>query len=138
MRVFLDTNILLDILLNRAELVEESSAVILLCESSRHEIFIAWHGLATAYYLLRRGRSEAAAQLEVAKILSWAKVAEVSDASAREALSLDFGDFEDALQVVAASACGANCIVTQNLSDFLKSATTALTPRQFIDRFSAK
>jgi predicted nucleic acid-binding protein len=66
MRVFLDTNILLDILLNRAELVEESSAVILLCESSRHEMFIAWHGLATAYYLLRRGRSEAAAQLEVA------------------------------------------------------------------------
>jgi hypothetical protein len=49
MRVFLDTNILLDILLNRAGLVEESAAVILLCESSRYEMFIAWHGLATAY-----------------------------------------------------------------------------------------
>ena len=55
MRVFLDTNILLDILLNRADLVEESAAVILLCESSRYGMFIAWHGLATAYYLLLAG-----------------------------------------------------------------------------------
>ena len=59
MRVFLDTNILLDVLLNRPTLVSESEAVILRCEALEAEVFIAWHGLGTAYYLLRRGRSEA-------------------------------------------------------------------------------
>ena len=57
-------------------------------------------------------------------------LAEVNDASAREALSLGFGDFEDALQVVVASACGANCIVTRDVADFSKSEIVALTPRQ--------
>lgn len=58
MRVFLDTNILLDVLLNRPDFVTESEAAILRCEGVGAEMFVAWHGLATAYYLLRRGRTE--------------------------------------------------------------------------------
>ena len=68
MRVFLDTNILLDVLLNRPGLAEESEAVILRCEALGAEMLVAWHGLATAYYLLRRGRSEPEALVEVDKI----------------------------------------------------------------------
>jgi predicted nucleic acid-binding protein len=65
MRVFLDTNILLDVLLDRPGLVAESEAVILNCENAGHPMFIAWHGPATAYYLLKRGRTEADAMVEV-------------------------------------------------------------------------
>jgi predicted nucleic acid-binding protein len=65
MRVFLDTNILLDVLLNRPGLVRESEAVILRCEQAGHRVFIAWHGLATTYYLLRRGRTEDETMREV-------------------------------------------------------------------------
>ena len=81
-------------------------------------MFIAWHGLATAYYLIKRGRTEAEALVEVDKILAWARVAEGTDAHARQARSLGFGDFEDALQAVAASACAADWIVTRNGLDF--------------------
>ena len=48
MRVFLDTNILLDVLLNREEFIADSNAVILQCEAAGAQMFIAWHGLATA------------------------------------------------------------------------------------------
>jgi hypothetical protein len=48
MRVFLDTNILLDVLMNRPGLVDESEAANLRCESLGVEMFVAWHGLATA------------------------------------------------------------------------------------------
>jgi len=48
----LDTNILLDVLLNRPGLVTESEAVIRNCEPAGHSMFIAWHGLVTAYYLM--------------------------------------------------------------------------------------
>lgn len=61
MRVLLDTNILLDVLLNRPALVDDSEAVILRCEKLDAEMLVAWHGLATAYYLLKRGRTEAEA-----------------------------------------------------------------------------
>jgi predicted nucleic acid-binding protein len=135
MRVFLDTNILLDVLLNRPGLVADSEAVILACEAGGHLMFIAWHGLATAYYLLKRGRTEAEAMIEVDKILLWARVADATDASARNARTLSFGDFEDALQAVSAEATAADCIVTRNTTDFAKSTITVLTPHEFVQRF---
>ena len=137
MRVFLDTNILLDVLLNRPGLVADSEAVILCCEAVGHPMFIAWHGLATAYYLIKRGRTEAEAMVEVDKILSWARVADATDAHARDARTLGFGDFEDALQAVSAEACAADCIVTRNTTDFAKSTITVLTPQEFVKRFPA-
>ncbi len=135
MRVFLDTNILLDVLLNRPGLVEESEAVILRCETAGDPMFIAWHGLATAYYLLRRGRTEAEAIREVDKILAWARVADAEDAHARNARTPGFSDFEDALQYVSAEACTAHCIVTRNVADFTNSQVTVLSPAEFLDKF---
>lgn len=96
MRVFLDTNILLDVLLNRPQFVAESEAVILRREALGAEMFVAWHGLATAYYLLKCGRTEQEALGEVDKILAWARIAAANDAEARRARTLGLGDFEDA------------------------------------------
>ena len=70
-------------------------------------MLVAWHGLATAYYLLRRGRTEPEAMQEVDRILAWAQVAPAGDAEARRARSLGFSDFEDAMQAASAEACGA-------------------------------
>lgn len=50
MRVFLDTNILLDVIESRPGLVEESAAVLTLAEVLQTELYIAWHSLATIYY----------------------------------------------------------------------------------------
>ena len=135
MRVFLDTNILLDVLMNRPGLVAGSEAVILHCEAEGDQMFIAWHGLATAYYLLKRGRSEAEAMAEMDKIFSWAQVAAVSDQDARKARSMGFHDFEDALQAASAAACAADVIVTRNTADFGKSTILATSPEVFLQRF---
>lgn len=137
MRVFLDLKILLDVLLNRPLLVAESEAVILRCESLNAEMLIAWHSLATAYYLLCRGRTEADALAEIDRILLWAKIAAANDMAARRARTLGFRDFEDALQAVAAETCGASCIVTRNVSDFSCSAVKALTPEGFLQNHPA-
>lgn len=135
MRVFLDTNIVLDVLLNRPGLIAESEAVILRCEKAGDPMFIAWHGLATAYYLLRRGRTEAEAMQEVDKLLAWARVADAGDANARAAREFEFSDFEDALQAASAEACGADWIVTRNIADFTKSKVFVLTPSEFLAKF---
>jgi len=134
MRVFLDTNILLDVLLNRPEFVAESEGVILRCEALGAEMLVAWHGLATANYLLKRGRTEAQALSELDKILAWARVADGSDQDARRARHLGFGDFEDALQAASAESCGADWIVTRNTADFPKSRVPAVTPTGFLQQ----
>jgi len=134
MRIFLDTNIILDVLLNRPGLVAESEEVILQSEVRGHAMFIAWHGLATAYYLLKRGRTESEALAEIDKLLAWASVADVSDADARAARAMGFGDFEDALQAASAEACRDDVIVTRNPGDFSKSKISAMSPKQFLQR----
>lgn len=137
MRVFFDTNVLLDVLLNREPFAADSGNAILRCEALGAEMFIAWHGLATAYYLLKRGRSEPEALAEVDRILAWAKVAAGTDAHARSARSLGFRDFEDALQATAAEACAADWIVTRNVADFSLSTVPAISPGAFLGRFAA-
>lgn len=85
MRAFLDTNILLDVLLNRPAFVTDSESLIFRGAALGAEMLVAWHGLATADYLLKRGRTEQQALAEVDKILAWARVADCTDASARRA-----------------------------------------------------
>jgi hypothetical protein len=43
-------------------------------------------------------------------------------------------DFEDALQVSAAQACGADYIITRNGRDFVQSPLPALSPDDFLTR----
>ena len=90
-------------------------------------IFIAWHGLATIYYLIRRGRTEAAAMHEIDGILGWAEIAPVDSSTASRARSLDLPDFEDAMQCASAENCFADIIVTRNIKDFARSPIPAMT-----------
>lgn len=135
MRVLLDTNILLDVLLNRPGLSDESAEAIVRCEESGVEMFVALHGIATAYYLLRRGRTEAETLSELDRILVWARVALVGDPEVREARKMGLRDFEDALQAASARACDADWIITRDEAGFRNSPVAAISPSQFLSRF---
>ena len=56
--------------------------------------------------------------MEVDKILAWADIAPITQLTAHQARSLDFTDFEDAMQAAAAVECQAHFIVTRNVKDF--------------------
>ena len=135
MRLCLDTNILLDIIIARPEFVADSTRVLTLAEAKDARIFIAWHGLATIYYLIRRGRTEAATMLEIDKILEWAEIAPVDSRTASRARGLNLPDFEDAMQCATAENCFADMIVTRNTKDFHLSPVLAMTPTEFILRY---
>lgn len=134
MRLFLDTNVLLDVIEARPGLVEESSDVLVLAEGLQAELYIAWHSLATIYYLIRRGRSEQAAMAEIDKILAWANIAPVDSLSATRARNLKFPDFEDAMQCVCAESCQADIIITRNTKDFIQSPILVMSPAEFLVR----
>lgn len=87
----------------------------------------AWHNLATAYYLLKRGPTEQQAVVELDEILSWARVADCTDANGRRAQSPAFSDFEDSLRA-AAEAGAADWLLTRNTSDAARSRFPVLTP----------
>ena len=83
MRIFLDTNILLDIVEQRAPHAAASEAVLDRCDLLGWEISVAAHGLATIFNIVRRRAGQATAMSAVHQILAWADVAPLGDAEAR-------------------------------------------------------
>jgi predicted nucleic acid-binding protein len=100
----------------------------------QHQAWVAWHSVATLAYLIERERSPAVAREVVTGLLTWARVATTGHQDAVQALQLPMSDFEDALQVSAAQACGADYIITRNGRDFVQSPLPALSPDDFLTR----
>jgi len=131
-RVLFDTNILLDVILNRAPHVKASAATLDLVGQGRVEGYVAGHAVTTIAYLVQRERGPAEARRALVHLLSRVKVAPITDASVRMALAMEFADFEDA--VCAASAQEASCavIVTRNPRHFRKGEPPAMLPEAFL------
>ena len=132
MLLLLDINIILDVVFQRPG-EPASSALIGSC-NEQHEAWLAWHSVATLAYLIERERNPAVARELVTGLLSWARVATTGHQDAVQALQLPMSDFEDALQVSSAQACGANYIITRNGRDFVQSPLPALSPEEFLAR----
>jgi len=131
-RVLFDTNILLDVILNRAPHVKASAAALDLAGQGRIEGYVAGHAVTTIAYVVQRERGAAEARKALVHLLSRVRVAPITDASVRTALTLEFGDLED--EVCAASAQEARCtvIVTRNPQHFRKSEPPAMLPDVFL------
>ncbi len=130
MKLLFDTDILLDIALQRREFFEDSARVLEWAEAAPGQAAVAWHSLSNLAYLVRPD-----ARPFLRELLQFVEVAPTSTEDARHALALLFNDFEDALQVAAAQSFGASFIITRNLTHYRRSPIPALSPKQFVERF---
>ena len=130
MRLLIDINVLLDVALQRPG---APAAARLLAQCGRqHEAWLAWHSIATLAYLIERQLSAISGRDFIRSTLVWADVAKTDRPDALAALDLPMHDFEDAFQVAAAMACGAQFIITRNERDFKNSPVPALNPEAFL------
>lgn len=136
MRLFFDTNVLLNSALGEPG-GTESEQCIFLCGTGIHEGWVAWHSLSNVHYVIRsRTKSKTYATRTVTELLKWAEVAETMKSDANTALSYGMNDFEDALQLAAAMACNADVVLTRNTTDFKSSSIPVMTPEEFLAQFS--
>lgn len=132
MRVLFDTNVILDIALNREPFVTASAAALRRCETNSVEMYVAWHSLSNLFYVLRKDRGAEKTTEFIEWLLSIMRVPTVGHADALAALTLGIADFEDALQMSAAGACAADVLVTRNVADFKNCSANVLTPEDFL------
>ena len=86
--------------------------------------------LSNFYYLVTSARGDADTRDFIVDLVRFVAVAPADTAALRYAASLPMTDFEDAMQVAAARACGARNIVTRNVRDFTRSPIPAMTPAE--------
>ena len=132
--MLLDADVLIDVALDRRPHSRASSELLDRVERGARRAFVAWHTLSNFYYLVTPTRGDADTRDFIAELVRFVAVAPADTAALRYAVSLPMADFEDAMQVAAARACGARHVVTRNVRDFARSPIPALTPQEALAR----
>ncbi len=134
MNVLLDTDILIDVALDRMPFAAESSAVLDMAQQRSFHAFIAWHSLSNFYYIVDSESHNLDSRDFIRDLLKFVEVAPTTTKEAIYAVSLNMKDFEDALQVSAAKVCGADFIVTWNVKHYKGGHVLVRTPKEFLRR----
>jgi predicted nucleic acid-binding protein len=131
-RVLFDTNVVLDVLLDRQPYAEASAAAWAAVETGVTEGMLPAHAVTTLHYLIRKEMGAIKAKRVLSGILRVFAVAAVDSAVIQKALQLPFSDFEDAVTAAAARLAGCACIVTRDPKGFRGSPVRVLTPEAVI------
>lgn len=131
-KVFVDTNVLLDILLERNPWANDAAVLLSMADRKEIELLCCSLSFSTAIYLMQRfkySRKEIVSKLSIIK--SICTVTTVNEAVIDRMLQSDFNDLEDAIQYYSALAFGAEAIVTRNTKDFAASKIPVVSPHDF-------
>ena len=134
-RIFIDTNILLDLLVERAPWAKDAAILFSMADRKEIELLCCSLSFSTAVYLMQRfkyTRKEIVSKLTIVK--SICTVTTVSDSVIDRMLQSDFADLENAIQYYSALAFGAETIITRNPKDFATSSIPITTPKEFIQQ----
>jgi predicted nucleic acid-binding protein len=133
MNVLIDTNIVLDILLQREPHYKDAARIIVLSEKGYIQSFLSASAVTDIFYIARKELNDKATALGLLKnILKTIHIAAVTESSIHEALDLEWNDFEDSVQYVAGQSISAEYIITRNPKDFAGSEIKVLSPEEFI------
>jgi predicted nucleic acid-binding protein len=130
--VLIDLNILLDVLQKREPFYEISAALLATVETGRVKGYVAAHSVTTLFYLIRKDRSAAEARATITNLMQFIKIAPVDQSTIEQALNLDYGDYEDAVQMISAVQCKADYLITRNVKDYQPALLTVLKPVDFL------
>lgn len=134
-RLFLDTNIIIDLLAKREPFYKQAAQIFSLADKSNIQIFVSALTFANTNYILLKEKKPEEAKAILRKLKLIVNVINLDDKILGLSLNdSDFKDFEDALQYYSAIENGIEIIITRNLKDFQKSKISVLTAEQFLQR----
>ena len=135
MRVLVDTNVVLDLFLDRVPFADAAEDVFCLVERSEIEGFLCATTITTVDYLLCQELPRERAQSILQKLMGLFEIAPVNRSVLERALAGRMTDFEDAVLSEAAALVSAEVIITRNQRDFRLSSIPALAPDEFLVQY---
>jgi len=130
LKILLDTNIVLDVLIDRMPFADAAAELFSKVEDGTIIGYLCGNTITTVYYLAAKAVGAPRAHQEIRKLLSLFEVAPVNRYVLESALVAAFSDFEDAVIHEAACHIGAQAIVTRNQKDFKKCRVPVYSPEE--------
>ena len=134
MVLLIDTNVILDVLINRPEFVKDSSMIWKLCETEQARGYISTLTYANMMYVMRKQMTPDQIAEIFHKLSLIFEFADFSSSVLERAVTMKWKDFEDAVQSATAESVHADYIITRNLKDFTQSRVLAFTPSELLAR----
>lgn len=138
MKILFDTNIVLDLLMDRLPYSDAAVELFSKVEDGTIIGYLCGTTITTVFYLAAKTIGAARAREEIRKLLTLFEVAPVNRHVLESALVLDFNDFEDAVIHEAACHSGADVIVTRNQKDFKKSGISVYSSEEMAKILTSK
>lgn len=133
MKLLIDTNVILDALMDRKPWVRNAEAILLACADEKTSGCITASTFTDIYYMLRRHlRDGEQTKQALLKLLSVVDVLDVSGVDCEKAFDLPMSDYEDALLAYCAKRHRMERIITRNPKHFIGSPVKAISPEEFL------
>jgi predicted nucleic acid-binding protein len=130
--VFLDTNVLLDVLARREPFYAAAAEVWSLAERGEFDAFVSAISFNNVYYIVRKAEGAQKANQALRLLRDVFRVVAPDVQILNQAMDADMTDFEDAVQFHSALRAQATHLVTRNPDDFPKGSLCVLTPEEFL------
>lgn len=135
MKLFLDTNVILDVVLNRQNFCEQAQKILQLSIDGECELCASDVTFTTVSYYARKNRTREQLYEVLRTLRELIVVAPTGRESIDWAISQEWKDFEDAVQYYAAFRAGADYVVSRNVRDYPYDDVPAVTPNDILAMF---
>ena len=133
MKIFVDTNVIIDYLVDRAPYADDAEAVMDVCVGEGNVGAFTGLSACNAVYIIGRSTGRSRAELLVKEVASLIELLPISPDDIKANLGVGHPDFEDSIQIAAAVAWGADVIITRDKIGFADSPIKVQTPAEFIE-----
>ena len=134
MRIFVDTNVILDVIQKREPFYDDSNAFVESCRKLKSAL--APHSITNIFFAIRKDFSQSERKIILLSLLDFIDVVIIGKHQIIKALlNSKIGDFEDALQLECAREFNADYIVTRDPKHFKGSEIETISPSEFVKRY---
>ncbi|MBC6367191.1 PIN domain-containing protein [Algoriphagus sp. AK58] len=133
---FLDSDIILDLLMDRTPYSEDSKVIFQLSGADQIKLYCSSIIVTNVFYIIRKTFGKEKAVESIGSLLIFCGILPVGEREIRNAYQSDFSDFEDSIQYhVAIGKPEIRAIITRNKKDYILSKIPVVSPKEFLSLF---
>ena len=134
MKVFIDTNIILDLIIHARRDSVYALKIFKAAEKGKIRIFTSAIAIADCLYILKATYLVKQPELHLSPLFKYLKITPTSHSSIVKALSSNFKDKEDAIQhFTAMEASNIDYLITRDKSGYVSSKIKIINPVDFVN-----
>lgn len=133
MKVFLDTNIVIDFYDQRGEFYYPAAVIFDLAHKGKIQLYVSAITFVNAFFILRKSYLREELYQSMLELASLCEITEIDKNTIKRCLTFERKDFEDSVQYESAMLNQVDVIVTRNVKDFKDFANNILTPTEFLE-----